>query len=66
MKMYRYKITPKMGAFLYGIASFAMLLMLGFMIWANIEAKKSHDRIMEMSDKKLQEIERRKIDRDGF
>ena len=64
--MSRYKIPPKMNVLLYGIASLAMILMVGFMLCATVETKKSHDRIMEMSDKKLQEIERRKIDRDGF
>ena len=66
MKMCRHKITPRMNVVLYGIASLAMIMMLGFMIWANIEAKRSHDRIMEMSEKKLQEISRKEMIRDGY
>jgi len=59
--MCRLKVSPKMQALLYGIASLVMLAMLILMILGSIESTSLHNEMMKSSEPIIREIEQRRL-----
>ena len=59
--MCRLKVSPKMQALLYGIASLVMLAMLTLMILGSIESTRLHNEMMKSSEPIIREIEQRRL-----